>query len=847
MTKKLIFLFLSAIAMWSCKSDIEQETIKEPITISFDRDTVIFTASNDSRSVNLTCNSAEELQLKASDSSWCVGRFITQKRIETKVQRNTNINERWSKITVFNNEVSKDIHVYQMGTAPAVMITPQEVADITCDTALINIRVVANIEFEVKIPADANWVTVASQSDTLVQIKVGANVNQKAREVIIDFQQVNNGLAKRSLTLKQKPYSYVPSVPEGLPEDTKIKVSGVTTSSYQGDGPASNCIDGNMNTTYHSNWSNSSPNYFPIDLVFNFTEGQEQIDYLIYYPRSNGSNGNFKEVEVWYQREGDSQLIKYGEYDFGGSGSASQVSFKNIPSNTRSGETVNGLIKPKQVKFVIKSGTNNFASCAEMEFYKRTDIIDIFTDGSYSELKKEVTEDQIAAIENQSIRNIATALYNNVYPKEYRITKYEAILSPAQLAADLRIGQAHSRYEGVTGMYLEAGEHTVFVSDLNGKSITLLLPNWMRKPQVEGEGDWSLHCQRIALREGVNTINVNVSTNAYISYYDYNPAACKPITVHFATGQVNGYFDVSKHNNTDWNRLLNSAPSPMMDMLGKHVQVAYPIEFFKKYASSRGVELISNYDRMINNMYKLMGLEKYNKMPKNRLLSRVNFHYYMFRDGDGVAYLGNNGTMNMVVNPDNVIKGDPCWGFSHEAGHGLQMQPQMTWGGMTEVSNNIYSLYSTTMEGNQSRLDEYNTYAKGLEEIVNNPNRKSYLHNGDVFCRLIPLWQLHLYFTRNGHPDFYGDVMESLRNKPHAGTGNNSINNQFQFIETVCDVVQLDLTEFFEKWGYFWVGSIAVGDYGSYNFTITEEMVNSTKTYISKYPKPEDDITLTRD
>lgn len=40
-----------------------------------------------------------------------------------------------------------------------------------------------------------------------------------------------------------------------------------------------------------------------------------------------------------------------------------------------------------------------------------------------------------------------------------------------------------------------------------------------------------------------------------------------------------------------------------------------------------------------------MGLEKYGKIPKNRVFARVNFNYYMFRDGDGVAYLGDNGTM----------------------------------------------------------------------------------------------------------------------------------------------------------------------------------------------------------
>ena len=95
---------------------------------------------------------------------------------------------------------------------------------------------------------------------------------------------------------------------------------------------------------------------------------------------------------------------------------------------------------------------------------------------------------------------------------------------------------------------------------------------------------------------------------------------------------------------------------------------------------------------MLHHHFTVMGLVKYKKVPKNRILARVNFNYYMFRDRDGVAYFGNKGTMRMVANPDVVIKGDPCWGFTHEAGHVLQMRPQITWGGLTEVSLSLIHL-----------------------------------------------------------------------------------------------------------------------------------------------------------
>ena len=61
-----------------------------------------------------------------------------------------------------------------------------------------------------------------------------------------------------------------------------------------------------------------------------------------------------------------------------------------------------------------------------------------------------------------------------------------------------------------------------------------------------------------------------------------------------------------------------------------------------------------------------------------------------------------------------------------------------------------------------------------------------------------------------------------------------------------CDVGKLDLTEFFEKWGFFWVGQLTVQDYGKYRYRITPELVEETKAYIArkKYRKPSTDLTL---
>jgi hypothetical protein len=177
------------------------------------------------------------------------------------------------------------------------------------------------------------------------------------------------------------------------------------------------------------------------------------------------------------------------------------------------------------------------------------------------------------------------------------------------------------------------------------------------------------------------------------------------------------------------------------------------------------------------------------------------------------------------------------------------MRPQLTWGGMTEVSCNIFSMYTVTALGNRSRLSAQKNYASARKNIIETDPRISYLECRNVFDRLVPFWQLHLYFARNGKPDFYADVMEEMRRRPDAGRGNDSIRNQFEFVKICCAVGQLDLTDFFDQWGFFKVGEISVKDYRQYRFTVTQQMVEETKAAIAgkEYQKPAEDITRIED
>ena len=70
-----------------------------------------------------------------------------------------------------------------------------------------------------------------------------------------------------------------------------------------------------------------------------------------------------------------------------------------------------------------------------------------------------------------------------------------------------------------------------------------------------------------------------------------------------------------------------------------------------------------------------------------------------------------------------------------------------------------------------------------------------------------------------------------------------------EFCRLACVVSKTDLTEFFQRWGFFYVGEVDVVDYGKYIYNITKEDVDKVKKAIAsyKFPKPVKDITKYED
>lgn len=338
------------------------------------------------------------------------------------------------------------------------------------------------------------------------------------------------------------------------------------------------------------------------------------------------------------------------------------------------------------------------------------------------------------------------------------------------------------------------------------------------------------------LKPGVNRFTVNEEGLAYLIYQDDQE---HKVEANFATGKINGYFDIEKNTNADWQELLDNASYSYFDVLGEKAMLSFTTDDFR--ANTEDIErLIGLYDDLVEMEDNFLGLYKYGGVPQTRMYYRTNVDdpdMYMYSTAYRTEY--NVGTMDQLTNADN-LKTNP-WGPAHETGHTHQTRPGIMWLGLTEVTTNIYAQYVQTQWGNDARLDaedmgDYtNRYEKGFSQSL---DHEAHPAIGDVFVKLIPFWQLQLYFNKVvGYHDFYKDVHEYIRTHDDPNTPGKQ---QLNFVRVCSEIAELDLSDFFKSWGFLTPGTWDIDDYGQGTLTVTQGMVDDLLRDVSQYPKPGD-------
>ena len=725
---------------------------------------------------------------------------------------------------------------------------PYEGSTETCNFTLAKDLNASQLQYSLSNSGD-DWCTVTIESSKLI-IRGERSFIERERNSVLTLKYDDNH--KYSITIKQ---AAAPSV-----DDQQIKVVGgeatsEETSSKDADGnpvTLKMSYDGNKKTYYNSKFGAVS---YPFYITYEL-EGGHTLNSIVYTPRTDSGNkwGSFDKFSVEASTtDRPNEFVQIGTYERG-NGVHTPFTMK----------LKNGIANAKKVRFVITKAYEDRISCAEMEFFEASaskfDPTSIFADAMCTQLKEGVTEKQINQIPNEYLKQLGLALLSGKYDSSYRLASYRPYQHPSIVATRNKTAK-YSLRDNPTGIYAKFGETVVVLVGkvYNGGKISMLIQDL--------NGGYN-NSKTYDLEEGYNEIKVEVGGLIYILNHvnDEIPLLTeeadaatkkmiqdKTVQVHFAMGKVNGYFDIQKNKESDWAKIRDNAKYQDIDVLGKYSHLTWRVSDFKlaKY-NTEITKTIENCDRLVYLEEEFMGLVKYKKMFNNRMHFCIDYKAASPNATDyRTVYNASDYYAEPFCAPDRF--GARCWGPAHEVGHCNQTRPGFKWAGLTEVTNNIMSLYVQTSFGQDCKLwkdncsptDENgeriqgsykNIYEAATQLIVNGKRAHCLPGIANIVreTQLVPFWQLKLYMIDVlGMKDFYHDLYEYFRT--HASPSDNGKNqglNQLDFVRQVCELSQLNMLDFFEKWGFLKAVNTTLNDYGDKNFIITESDINALKKEI---------------
>ena len=651
---------------------------------------------------------------------------------------------------------------------------------------------------EIEYAVGEDWVTL-SKNDDVLTISVEQSFVEAVRTTIVTLSYDDLAPEVRIIQAAH--------VFDGTTESTQIRVVSGWATSYAPGHSIENAFDGDFTTFFNSQLGVVSN--WPFLVEFTLESTAERLDYIIYHPRPSGFNawGGFNHFYVYAStRENPQTFTRIADITRGDA--------NHNPTRIMLGTPVEN---PHTVRFVVNSGYNNRVSAAEVQFFKaatnRFDVTTIFTCGIATELRPEVTEADIRRIPDAALRRLATALLNNEYCADFRVGSFRPFQHPRIRAAENRTLRWSIR-DNPTGIFVQAGEELVIlVGETRGRDILILVNDLYRGFGAAGS-------RTLPLFEGMNRIRMPIDGLIYVMNLtdddipliletadDKARAAAKTVDIHFVFGQVQGYFDITRHTNADWARLLRDARFRDIDIVGIYSHATWPVAEFRRDNTTDIIWTVNNLDNLVYQQQVFVGLQKFDRMYRNRM-----YFYALYHPSPGVAGLAHNygtgyarGAWYRLSQPNRFVNG--IWIFGHEVGHMSQNRPGFNWRGMGEISVNVYTKYNQRrFGGNPNLMGATAGYATWYDRAISMFHNQGIPHfcptiENQHFPRLVPFWQLHLYLVEaRGQTDFWKDLHEELRITPIPQPLNYGL-VQLDFVRHVSRISGLNMVDFFKGWG----------------------------------------------
>lgn len=841
---KSVLLILSCICALSSCDNYELDVPISPF-FSVDKQSLNFEQEGANYTLEVRCN--EEYSVKTVDGleNWCSISRMENGNLDLTISANEEKNVRKGQFYIITKSYADTISIAQLGWGKAILLS-QSNFNVEESGSKFSVEVTANVAY-IFDTSDCDWIheSVATRNahesvTTRHNFIVNANKEEK-RIGSIKVRDIDNESSIEPITMSiiQKGLeSYVPDAPKNG-EDLKLTPSGATGDGGVPGGNYDAMFDNNMSTEWQARWKSEQGGVlYPQYVEFTFNE-KADLDYIVYLCNSSANRAKDVKVEVMTDVNANrsSEYVMVYEGTLPNSASA-RIDFKASQSNV------------SKVKITMKTcyDMSKPLRCNEMEFYQKDpstfDYTTLFSDPACTELKAGITETDIINCTNSFYKNMAWYMYNNKYPHEFRIADYKAYPHPDVQAGENKTG-TYSILDNPTGIFVAEGENLAVMADLKGMESVVIRIQDLDTPGKDG---FDAGVATYTLRNGINTLQMKRKGLIYVMYHTKSYQTAPAITLHFASGKVNGFFDSQNPAHEGrWSELLSAAVDKHFDVLGKYVHLTFPTLHFMNQTKD-GKALIDLYDELVYREQEFLGLEKYNRMFKNRSYFNVMYNdSYMYSSSYRTSYVESS---LIPLTNETQLKAN-CWGPAHEVGHTNQTRPGLKWTGMTEVSNNITAQYiQTSIYNEPSRLQSQavdgfpSRYGKAWTNIIS--RKKVHALEEDVFCKLVPFWQLELYFGKalgqtpmkqQDHGGFYPDVYQYVRVNKNPATDGAC---QLEFVYNCCVAAKTDLTDFFEKWGFLSVVDAEIDDYGKKRIKIEEKEITALRARIValEYAKP---------
>lgn len=705
------------------------------------------------------------------------------------------------------------------------------------DAANVSISITTNLNvdnWEAKVTD--KWLR-ATQFKNSLKISVDANIGSSRRTANV---KVSSATKHYTITVTQ--YSASDIVIE---EDIQVKPYAGKASEEETDPDRSIehsfddkfIADGGV--PYHSKWGQSAD--FPVILEYYF-EGNTDIDYFIYH--TNSGNGAFGKFDVYTQTKENTEYVHQGSYDFNMRNSPSIASLKTP-------------VKATKVKFEVHSGKNGYVSCDEMQFFKKNkkntleeQLLTVFTDITCSEIKPDVTQEQIEALPEFFIQT-ASALKDDSYnkwEKEFRIREY-CPYSSADEWADKLMTRKYGDLDNPTGIYVNEGDEVVvLVGNTHGQSISI---QNIGEETSKGYAQTSVNGDIYPLKEGVNKLTAKQTGMLFVMYNTniQNPDA-QPIKIHIPLGggKVCGFFSLKEHQtNEKYKELIDKADYKYFCVIGNAIILYFHHKQLKAAVPYDILSSIELWDNMIQWQQELMGIEDvYPKQMNNHIFAISPEGGYMWASEGRIGFVYT--VLGDILRKSYLMASRNSWGPAHEIGH--VHQGAINWASTTESSNNLFSNYTiykfgqNCSRGTELAVPEYAANVKKATLVFRRcVENKAWCDFGTDYQGEDPEmharmnWQLWNYYHRCGYnPQFFPTLFKLMRE--NRVSTQDPGENQMMYARMACRAANENLTDFFERWGFFVPISMKVNQYGTYNYIVTDAMIKETKEFMKQFPAP---------